>query len=143
LLLVYAISNAAGRLGLGPVDRLLAASAALLIAFPVIEARITAPFLPLRIRLKTPAGANAVSSYPARAFRLYLRRNALHAAGARLGAADRRHLADHVGHLHAFAGLSQALSPAARPSLVMAFGMTLIGAGIPDHPGAGARPLLG
>src|SRR5712675_3270146 len=61
-LLVYAISTApqAGW-GTARTVTLLAVSAALLAAFVVIETRVEAPLMPLRIfRLKTLAGANAV-----------------------------------------------------------------------------------
>ena len=61
-LLVYAISTApqAGW-GSARTIALLAASVALLAAFVVIETRVEAPLMPLRIfRLKTLAGANAV-----------------------------------------------------------------------------------
>src|SRR6266853_1433046 len=61
-LLVYAVSTApqAGW-GTARTVSLLAVSAALLVAFVVIETRVQAPLMPLRIfRLKTLAGANAV-----------------------------------------------------------------------------------
>src|SRR5438105_15952521 len=63
LLLVYAISQAP-QVGwaTGRTVGLLALTAALLVAFVVIETRVEAPLMPLRIfRLKTLAGANAVS----------------------------------------------------------------------------------
>ena len=62
LLLVYAISNAPN-VGWGTTRTisLLVASASLLGSFIVIETRVEAPLMPLRIfRLKTLAGANAV-----------------------------------------------------------------------------------
>ncbi len=62
LLLVYAISKAP-QAGWGSVRTvsLLAVSAALLLAFLVVETRVEAPLLPLRIfRLRTVAAANAV-----------------------------------------------------------------------------------
>src|SRR5207237_6960998 len=61
-LLVYAISKAP-QLGWGATRTvaLLALSAGLLLAFLVLETRVEAPLMPLRIfRLKTLAGANAV-----------------------------------------------------------------------------------
>src|SRR5216683_1542222 len=61
-LLVYAISTApqAGW-GTARTVTLLAVSAALLVSFLVIETRVEAPLMPLRIfQLKTLAGANAV-----------------------------------------------------------------------------------
>ena len=103
LLLVYAISNAPQRrLGDVRTISLLAASAALLVAFLAIETIVEAPLMPLRIfRLKTLAGANAVSFLlGASFFALHLHRHAVHAAGARLlGAADRARLARDLGHL--------------------------------------------
>src|SRR5258705_382797 len=65
-LLVYAVSTAP-RVGWGTARTvtLLAVSAALLAAFVVIETRVEAPLMPLRIfQNKTLAGANAVSALP-------------------------------------------------------------------------------
>jgi hypothetical protein len=62
LLLVYALSKAP-QAGWGPARTvtLLAVSAALLVAFLVVETRAGTPLMPLRIfRLRMVAGANAV-----------------------------------------------------------------------------------
>ena len=60
MLLVYAMTRAAQHgWGTGETVGLLAASAALIVAFVVIEARSTAPLLPLRMfRLRTLTGSN-------------------------------------------------------------------------------------
>jgi EmrB/QacA subfamily drug resistance transporter len=74
VLFVYAISNAP-QVGWGSTRTVavLAASAALLVAFLVIESRVHAPLVPLRIfRLKTLAGANAVSSLLGASFFAYI-----------------------------------------------------------------------
>jgi EmrB/QacA subfamily drug resistance transporter len=74
VLLVYAISNAP-QVGWDSTRTvaLLAASAALLVAFLVIESRVQAPLVPLRIfRLKTLAGANAVSFLLGASFFAYI-----------------------------------------------------------------------
>ena len=113
---------------------LLAASAALLAAFLVIESRVQAPLMPLRIfQTKTLAGANAVGFLlGAQLLRLHLRRHPLHAAGARLLARCRPGVTWLTMALTsvAFAGLSQALVTRGSAKLVMAAGMTLIGGGI-------------
>jgi EmrB/QacA subfamily drug resistance transporter len=134
LLLVYTISNAP-QVGWGSARSigLLTASAALLIAFLVVEARVTAPLLPLRIfGLKTLAGANAVSFLLGASFFAYIFVGTLYmqqVLGYSALQTGVTWLTTSVISI-AFAGLSQALVTRGSAKLVMAFGMTLIGAGI-------------
>jgi EmrB/QacA subfamily drug resistance transporter len=133
-LLVYAISNAP-QVGWGSTRTLslLAATAALLIAFLVIETRVQAPLMPLRIfALKTLAGANAVSFLLGASFfgfifvgTLYMQQ-VLGYSALQTGATWLTASVTSV----AFAGLSQALVTRGSAKLVMAFGMALIGAGV-------------
>jgi EmrB/QacA subfamily drug resistance transporter len=134
LLLVYTISNAPQvGWGSGRTVTLLAVSAALLIAFLVIETRVQAPLMPLRIfGLKTLAGANAVSFLLGASFfafifvgTLYMQQ-VLGYSALQTGVAW---LATSVTSV-AFAGLSQMLVTRGSAKLVMAFGMALIGGGI-------------
>jgi EmrB/QacA subfamily drug resistance transporter len=112
---------------------LLVASAALLAAFLVIENRAKEPILPLRIfRLRTSAGANVAGlllggSFYAFIFvgTLYVQQ-ALHYSALQTGVAW---LAASLTSI-AFAGLSQWLVTRGGAKIVMAFGMTLIGAGV-------------
>jgi EmrB/QacA subfamily drug resistance transporter len=133
-LLVYAISNAP-QVGWGSTRTLalLAASATLLIAFVVIESRVQAPLVPLRIfKLKTLAGANAVSFLLGASFFAYIFVGTLYMQQV-LGYSALRTgvtwLTASVTSI-AFAGLSQALVTRGSAKLVMGFGMTLIGAGV-------------
>jgi EmrB/QacA subfamily drug resistance transporter len=132
-LLVYAISTApqAGWDTARTVT-LLAISATLLAAFVVIETRVQAPLMPLRIfGSKTLAGANAVSVLLGGSFAfifigtLYMQQvlgySALKAGLAWLAASLTS---------VAFAGLSQALVTRGLARLVMAAGMAMIGGGI-------------
>src|ERR1700734_995876 len=131
---VYAISQAPT--GGGAAVRtvaLLAASAALLAAFLVIETRAEAPLLPLRLfRLTTLAGSNAVAFLLGGSFfslffvgTLYMQQ-VLGYSALKAGVAW---LATSVTAL-ALAGPAQMLVTRASPRLVMAAGMVLIGAGI-------------
>jgi MFS family permease len=112
---------------------LLAASAALLAAFLSIESRVEAPLLPLSIfRLRTLAGANTASLLLGASFysfifvgTLYLQQ-VLHFSALQTGVAW---LAASVTSV-ALAGLSQMLVTRGGAKIVMAIGMTLIGAGI-------------
>jgi MFS family permease len=134
LLLVYAISQAP-QVGWGTARTagLLAASIALLVAFLVIETRVEAPLMPLRIcRLKTLAGANAVSLLLGGSFftfifvaTLYMQQ-VLGYSALQTGVAW---LATSITSV-AFAGLSQALVTRGSAKTVMAIGMALIGGGI-------------
>ena len=112
---------------------LLAASAALLAAFLVIENRVQEPVLPLSIfRLRTLAGANAAGLLLGGSFfafifvgTLYMQ-EVLHYSALQTGLAW---LATSVTSI-ALAGVSQALVTRGGAKVVMAIGMTLIGAGL-------------
>ena len=112
---------------------LLAASAALLAAFLVIEARAKEPVLPLSIfRLRTLAGANAAGLLLGGSFfafifvgTLYMQQ-VLHYSALQTGLAW---LAASLTSI-ALAGISQALVTRGGAKVVMAIGMTLIGAGV-------------
>jgi EmrB/QacA subfamily drug resistance transporter len=132
--LVYAISKA-------PQDgwssartiSLLAASAALLIAFLVIESRAAAPLMPLRIfRLRAVAVSNAVGLLLGGSFfafifigTLYMQQ-VLHYSALQAGIAW---LATSITSV-ALAGLAQKLVTVISVGPVMAVGMALIGGGI-------------
>src|SRR5215472_12792388 len=134
LLLVYTISKApqAGW-GSARTITLLAVSAALLLAFLVIEARAAAPLMPLRIfRLRTVAVANAVGLLLGGSFfgfifigTLYMQQvlgySALQAGVAWLAASLTS---------VALAGLSQRLVTRISAGPVMALGMALIAGGV-------------
>ena len=112
---------------------LLAASAALLAAFLVIEARAKDPLLPLQIfRLRTLAGANAAGLLLGGSFfafifvgTLYMQQ-VLHYSALQTGLAW---LAASLTSI-ALAGISQALVTRGGAKVVMAIGMALIGAGV-------------
>jgi EmrB/QacA subfamily drug resistance transporter len=134
VLLVDAISQAP-QFGWGATRTLvlLAASAALLAAFLVIENRVESPLLPLSIfRLRTLAGANVAGlllggSFFAFVFvgTLYMQQ-VLHYSALQSGVAW---LAASLTSI-ALAGLSQWLVTRGGAKIVMAIGMTLIGAGV-------------
>jgi EmrB/QacA subfamily drug resistance transporter len=134
LLLVYTISNTpqAGW-GSARTVALLAVSAALLVAFLAIEARTTAPLLPLRIfRLRMVAVSNAVGLLLGGSFfgfifigTLYMQQ-VLHYSALQAGIAW---LAASVTSV-ALAGLAQRLVTVISAGPVMALGMALIGGGI-------------
>jgi EmrB/QacA subfamily drug resistance transporter len=134
VLLVDAISQAP-QYGWGATRTvaLLAASAALLAAFLVIENRMESPLLPLSIfRLRTLAGANVAGlllggSFFAFVFvgTLYMQQ-VLHYSALQSGVAW---LAASLTSI-ALAGLSQRLVTRGGAKLVMAIGMVLIGAGV-------------
>jgi EmrB/QacA subfamily drug resistance transporter len=134
LVLVYALSQAPHH-GWGSVRTisLLAAAAMLVLSFIVIETRVEAPLLPLRIfRLPTVAGANAVGLLLGASFfgfifvgTLYMQQ-VLGYSALQTGLAW---LAASVTSV-ALAGLSQALVTRVSAKLVMAVGMGLIGGGI-------------
>jgi hypothetical protein len=135
VLLVDAISQAP-QYGWGATRTiaLLAASAALLAAFLVIESRVEAPLLPLRSSgcARSPARTRPGCCSRRQLLRLHLRRHPVHAAGAALQrAADRGRVAGRVADLdRARRPLADAGHPRPRPKAVMAIGMTLIGAGV-------------
>ncbi len=134
VVLVYAISQAPA-VGWTATRTLamLAASAALLAGFLVIETRAEAPLLPLRLfRLKTLAGSNAVSFLLGASFfafifigTLYMQQ-VLGYSALKTGVAW---LATSLTAL-ALAGPAQILVARTSAKLVMAAGMALAGAGI-------------
>ncbi len=111
----------------------LAASAALVAAFLVIESRVKEPILPLRIfRLRTLAGANAAGLLLGGSFfgfifvgTLYMQQ-VLHYSALRTGIVW---LTTSLTSI-ALAGLSQLLVTRGGAKVVMAIGMTLIGGGV-------------
>jgi EmrB/QacA subfamily drug resistance transporter len=132
--LVYAISQAptvgwtAAR-----TLALLAASAALLAGFLVVEARAEAPLLPLRLfRLKTLAGSNAVGFLLGGSFFAFIFIGTLYMQQVLGYSALKTGIAWLAASLIsvALAGLSQALVTRVSAKLVMAAGMIMIGAGI-------------
>jgi len=134
LLLVYTISNApqAGW-GSARTVALLATSAALLFGFLVIESRVEAPLMPMRIfTLKTLAGANAVGFLLGASFFTFIfigtlfMQQVLGYSALKTGIAW---LTTSVTSI-AFAGLSQLLVTRGSAKAVMAFGMALIGGGV-------------
>jgi EmrB/QacA subfamily drug resistance transporter len=134
VLLVDAISQAP-QYGWGATRTVgaLAAAAVLLAAFLVIEARAKEPVLPLSIfRLRTLAGANAAGLLLGGSFfgfifvgTLYMQQ-VLHYSALQTGLAW---LAASLTSI-ALAGVSQALVTRGGAKVVMAIGMTLIGAGV-------------
>jgi len=110
-----------------------AASAALLVAFVVIEKRVESPVLPLSIfRLRTLAGANVAGLLLGGSFfafifvgTLYMQQ-VLHYSALATGLAWAATSVTSV----ALAGLSQALVTRGGAKIVMAIGMTLIGADV-------------
>jgi EmrB/QacA subfamily drug resistance transporter len=132
-LLVYAISTApqAGWDTARTVS-LLTASAALLVAFLVIETRVEAPLMPLRIfRIKTLAGANAVGLLLGGSFFAFIFIGTLYMQQVLGYSALKAGLAWLAATLTsvAFAGLAQALVTRGSAKLVMAAGMAMIGGG--------------
>jgi EmrB/QacA subfamily drug resistance transporter len=133
-LLVYAISTApqAGW-GTARTVTLLAVSAALLAAFLVIETRVEAPLMPLRIfQNKTLAGANAVGLLLGGSFFAFIFIGTLYMQQVLGYSALKAGLAWLATSLTsvALAGLSQALVTRGSAKLVMAAGMALIGGGV-------------
>jgi EmrB/QacA subfamily drug resistance transporter len=111
---------------------LLAAAAALLVAFVVIERRVEAPVVPLSIfRLRTLRGANTAGLLLGGSFYAFIfvgtlyMQQVLHYSALQTGLAW---LAASLTSV-ALAGLSQYLVTKGGAKIVMAIGMTLIGAG--------------
>jgi EmrB/QacA subfamily drug resistance transporter len=134
LLLVYAFSEAP-QVGWGTARTVseLAVSIALLVAFLVIETRVEAPLMPLGIfRLKTLAGANAVGLLLGGSFFSFIFVGTLYMQQVLGYSALRTGLTWLATSLTsvAFAGVSQALVTRGSAKIVMAIGMTLIGAGL-------------
>ncbi|HEY0999332.1 MAG TPA: MFS transporter [Streptosporangiaceae bacterium] len=133
-LLVYAVSTAP-QVGWATARTvtLLAVSAALLTAFVVIETRVEAPLMPLRIfRSTTVAGANAVSVLLGGSFFAFIFIGTLYMQQVLGYSALKAGLAWLATSLTsvAFAGLSQALVTRGSAKLVMAAGMAMIGGGV-------------
>jgi hypothetical protein len=134
LLLVYTISRAP-EIGWAATKTitLLAASVALLVSFLVLETRVEAPLMPLRIfRLRTLAGANAVGLLLGGSFFGFIFIGTLYMQQVLGYSALQTGIAWLAASLTsvAFAGLSQLLVTRGSVKLVMAFGMALIGGGI-------------
>ena len=134
VLLVDAISQAP-QYGWGSARTVavLAASAALLVAFLVIESRAKEPVLPLSIfRLRTLAGANVAGLLLVASFYSFLfvgtlyMQEVLHYSAIQSGLAW---LAASLTSI-AFAGLAQWLVTRIGAKIVMTVGLTLIGAGV-------------
>ncbi len=134
VVLVYAISQApAVGWTAARTVALLAASAALLVAFLVIEARAQAPLLPLRLfRLRTLAGSNAVGFLLGASFFGYIFVGTLYMQQVLGYSALKTGLAWLATSLTglALAGPAQTLVTRASAKLVMAAGMALVGGGI-------------
>jgi EmrB/QacA subfamily drug resistance transporter len=131
---VYAISQApaAGWTAARTVS-LLAASAVLLAGFLVLEARGQAPLLPLRLfRLKTLAGSNAVGFLLGASFYSFIFIGTLYMQQVLGYSALKAGLAWLATSLTAvaLAGPAQLLVTRVSAKLVMAAGMTMVGAGI-------------
>jgi EmrB/QacA subfamily drug resistance transporter len=134
VLLVDAISQAPQYgWGASRTIAVLAASVALLAAFLVIEDRVESPLLPLSIfRLRTLAGANAAGLLLGGSFYAFIfvgtlyMQQVLHYSALQSGVAW---LAASLTSI-ALAGLSQLLVTRGGAKIVMAVGMTLIGAGV-------------
>jgi EmrB/QacA subfamily drug resistance transporter len=134
VLLVDAISQAP-QYGWGATRTiaLLAASAALLTAFLVIESRVEAPILPLSIfRLRTLAGANVAGLLLGASFFAFIFIGTLYMQQVLRYSALQTGVAWLAASLTsvALAGLSQFLVTRGGAKIVMAIGMSLIAAGI-------------
>jgi EmrB/QacA subfamily drug resistance transporter len=134
LVLVYAISQApqAGWTAVRTVA-MLAAGVALLVLFVVVETRVEAPLLPLRLfRVGSVAGSNAVGFLLGTSFLTFVFVGTLYmqqVLGFSALATGAAWMTASVTSL-ACAGLSQRLVTKTSPKLVMAAGMALIGAGM-------------
>jgi EmrB/QacA subfamily drug resistance transporter len=134
LVFVYAISQApqVGWVATQTVA-MLGAGAALLAVFFVIETKVEAPLLPLRLfRLSSVAGSNAVAFLLGTSFLTFVFLGTLYmqqVLGFSALATGAAWMTASVTSL-AFAGLSQKIVTRTSPKAVMAFGMTLIGAGM-------------
>lgn len=131
---VYAISEAP-QVGWGTTRTMamLATAGALLVGFLVLETRVEAPLLPLRLfRIKTVAGSNAVGFLLGASFFGFIFVSTLYMQQVLGYSALKTGLTWLMASLTSvgFAGLSQMLVTKASAKLVMAFGMVLIGAGV-------------
>ncbi len=131
---VYAISQAP-QVGWAATQTvvMLAFAATLLAAFLIVETRVGAPLLPLRLfRLSTVAGSNAVGFLLGASFFTFVFIGTLYMQQVLGYSALKTGVAWLTASITsvAFAGLSQMLVTKTSAKLVMAFGMALIGAGI-------------
>ena len=134
VVLVYAISQAP-QVGWAATQTLamLATATALLVAFVIVETRVEAPLLPLRLfRLSTVAGSNAVGFLLGASFFSFIFVGTLYMQQVLGYSALKTGVAWLTASLAsvACAGLSQMLVTKTSAKVVMAFGMALIGAGI-------------
>jgi EmrB/QacA subfamily drug resistance transporter len=134
VLLVYAISQGP-QIGWGSTRTLamLCGAAVLLIGFFILESRVDAPLLPLRLfRIKTVAGSNAVGFLLTASFYTFIFVGTLYMQQVLGYSAIKTGLAWLAASVTsvAMAGLSQVLVTRTSAKLVMSFGMTLIGGGI-------------
>jgi EmrB/QacA subfamily drug resistance transporter len=134
VVLVYAISRAPAVGWTAPQTlALLATAAAALAGFVVTESRTEAPLLPLRLfRLRTLAGSNAVGFLLGASFYSFIFTGTLYmqqVLGYSAMKTGLAWLATSVTGI-ALAGPAQLLVTRASAKLVMATGMTLVGAGI-------------
>ena len=134
VVLVYGISQAS-QVGWASTQTvaMLAAGAALLGVFFVIETRVEAPLLPLRLfRLSTVAGSNAVGFLLTGSFYTFIFIGTLYMQQVLGFSALKTGLAWLTTSVTAlvFAGPSQKLVTKTSPRRVMVIGMSLIGAGI-------------
>jgi EmrB/QacA subfamily drug resistance transporter len=134
VLLAYAIAQAP-RVGWGQTRTIaeLAIGVVLLGVFLVIESRGEAPLMPLRIfRLQTLAGANAVGFLLGASFYSFIFIGTLYMQQVLGFSALQGGLAWAASGVASmlFAGISQALVTKVSAKLVLAFGMTVLGAGI-------------
>jgi EmrB/QacA subfamily drug resistance transporter len=134
VMLVYAISQAP-QIGLGTTQTLamLGGSVLLIVAFLIVESKVEAPLLPLRLfRIKTVAGSNAVGFLLTASFYTFVFVGTLYMQQVLGYSALKTGLAWLAASITsvALAGLSQLLVTRTSAKLVMAFGMTLIGIGV-------------
>jgi EmrB/QacA subfamily drug resistance transporter len=134
VLLVYAISRAP-QVGWGSTQTvaLVVTAAALLVSFLIVEARVEAPLLPLRLfRISTVAGSNAVGFLLTASFYTFVFLGTLYMQQVLGYSALKTGVAWLAASLTsvACAGLSQMLVTRTSAKAVMAFGMGLIAGGI-------------
>jgi EmrB/QacA subfamily drug resistance transporter len=134
VLLVYAISRAP-QVGWGSTQTvaLVVTAAALLVLFLIVEARVEAPLLPLRLfRISTVAGSNAVGFLLTASFYTFVFLGTLYMQQVLGYSALKTGVAWLAASLTsvACAGLSQMLVTRTSAKAVMAFGMGLIAGGI-------------
>jgi EmrB/QacA subfamily drug resistance transporter len=134
VLLVYAVSQAP-QVGWASARTvaMLATGAVLVVAFIILETRVEAPLLPLRLfRLTTVAGSNAVSFLLGASFFTFVFIGTLYMQQVLGYSALKTGFAWLMTSITsvAFAGLSQMLVTKTSAKAIMAIGMTLIGGGI-------------